>query len=81
MCLLRLGDKLLTRLQLKKDHGDGALTSYVKGAPERVLEKCSTYLLNGVMHPITDEFKRGYDDAYNVRPPARLSCHVWSLLA
>ncbi|KAJ7144913.1 aminophospholipid-transporting P-type ATPase [Mycena crocata] len=50
---------------LKKQHGDGLLTAYIKGAPERVLAKCSTYLKDGVMAPITDDFRAQYDEAYN----------------
>lgn len=52
--------------QVKKEHDNGTLTSYIKGAPERVLAKCSTYLLDGKAVPITDEFKETYDSAYNV---------------
>ncbi|KAJ6563580.1 P-type IIC ATPase [Mycena vulgaris] len=40
---------------LNKTHADGVLTAYIKGAPERVLAKCSTHLKDGVMEPITDE--------------------------
>ena len=43
------------------------LTAYIKGAPERVLAKCTTYLKDGVQHPITDDFRAAYDEAYNVR--------------
>ncbi|KAJ7067761.1 aminophospholipid-transporting P-type ATPase [Mycena belliarum] len=50
---------------LNKPHGDGVLTAYIKGAPERVLAKCTTYLKDGAMEPITDEFRQAYDDAYN----------------
>ena len=50
---------------LDKPHANGALTSYLKGAPERVLAKCSTYLQDGQQVPITDEFKQAYDNAYN----------------
>ncbi|KAJ6606312.1 aminophospholipid-transporting P-type ATPase [Mycena vulgaris] len=50
---------------LNKTHADGALTAYIKGAPERVLAKCSTHLKDGVMEPITDEFRATYDEAYN----------------
>ena len=57
--------------QLDKPHGEGVLTAYIKGAPERVLAKCSTYLKDGVQHPITDDFRAAYDEAYNVR-----ICHV-----
>jgi len=50
---------------LEKPHKTGRLTSLIKGAPERVLAKCSTYLKDGVEVPITDEFKDSYDEAYN----------------
>ncbi|KAJ7684458.1 aminophospholipid-transporting P-type ATPase [Mycena polygramma] len=50
---------------LNKAHSDGVLTAYIKGAPERVLAKCSTYLKDGVMVPITNEFREEYDKAYN----------------
>ncbi|KAI0692233.1 aminophospholipid-transporting P-type ATPase [Cytidiella melzeri] len=48
-----------------KAHGDGVLTSYIKGAPERVLAKCTTYLKDGQPVPVSDEFRKAYDDAYN----------------
>ncbi|KAK7688841.1 hypothetical protein QCA50_007530 [Cerrena zonata] len=50
---------------LNKKHENGDLTSYIKGAPERVLAKCTTYLKDGKMLPITDEFRKEYDEAYN----------------
>ncbi|KIM87383.1 hypothetical protein PILCRDRAFT_772356 [Piloderma croceum F 1598] len=50
---------------LEKPHADGFLTSYIKGAPERVLAKCSTHLKDGVCEAITDDFRTEYDDAYN----------------
>ena len=51
---------------MDKPHEEGALTLYIKGAPERVLNKCSTYLKDGAKLPITDEFRKEYDEAYNV---------------
>lgn len=56
----------LTLFQLKKTHSAGCLTAYLKGAPERVLAKCSTYLKDGKVLPITEEFKQEYENAYNV---------------
>ncbi|KAI0823899.1 aminophospholipid-transporting P-type ATPase [Trametes gibbosa] len=50
---------------LEKAHKGGLLTAYLKGAPERVLAKCSTYLMNGEEVPITDEFRAKYDEAYD----------------
>ncbi|THH27921.1 hypothetical protein EUX98_g6275 [Antrodiella citrinella] len=50
---------------LGKKHATGYLTSYIKGAPERVLAKCTTYIKDGEVHPMTDEFKKEYDQAYD----------------
>ncbi|RDX52903.1 aminophospholipid-transporting P-type ATPase [Lentinus brumalis] len=49
----------------EKQHKTGLLTAYIKGAPERVLAKCSTYLKDGKEVPITDDFKAAYDEAYD----------------
>ena len=57
----------LQQPQLNKPHASGILTSYIKGAPERVLAKCTTYLKDGAAVPITDDFRKAYDDAYDVR--------------
>ncbi|KAI0657213.1 aminophospholipid-transporting P-type ATPase [Cubamyces menziesii] len=50
---------------VEKTHQQGVLTAYIKGAPERVLAKCSTYLHDGKEVPITDDFKAEYDQAYD----------------
>ena len=65
--LYRLFTSLTFRQQLNKPHASGILTSYIKGAPERVLAKCTTYLKDGAAVPITDDFRKAYDDAYDVR--------------
>ena len=51
---------------LEKPHKAGILTAYIKGAPERVLAKCTTFLQDGKELPITDEFRAAYDEAYDV---------------
>ncbi len=56
-----------TVIQLDKPHQSGALTAYIKGAPERILAKCTTYLKDGKMVPVDDKFKEDYDEAYDVR--------------
>ncbi|KAH9039417.1 aminophospholipid-transporting P-type ATPase [Lactarius hengduanensis] len=50
---------------VNKPHEDGGLTSYIKGAPERVLAKSTTYLKDGKVVPIDDTFRESYDAAYN----------------
>jgi sodium/potassium-transporting ATPase subunit alpha len=47
-------------------HDAGHLTSYIKGAPERVLAKSTTYLKGGKVIPIDDTFREQYEAAYNV---------------
>jgi len=53
--------------QVNKFHQSGVLTSYIKGAPERVLAKCTIYVKDGQLLPIDDDFRQNYDAAYNVR--------------
>ncbi|XP_066517591.1 sodium/potassium-transporting ATPase subunit alpha-1-like [Hoplias malabaricus] len=36
----------------------------MKGAPERILERCSTILLQGKMEPLDDELKDAFQNAY-----------------
>ncbi|KAI0255351.1 aminophospholipid-transporting P-type ATPase [Lactifluus subvellereus] len=50
---------------VNKPHNTGRLVSYIKGAPERVLAKSTTYLRNGNIVPIDDAFKESYERAYN----------------
>ena len=51
---------------VKKPHDTGLLTSYIKGAPERVLAKSTSYIKDGKVLPIDDAFKESYEEAYNV---------------
>jgi sodium/potassium-transporting ATPase subunit alpha len=50
---------------VQNEHASGSLAAYIKGAPERVLDKCTHYLMNGEALPITDEFRGLYDGAYS----------------
>ncbi|KAJ7019543.1 HAD-like domain-containing protein [Mycena alexandri] len=52
------------RVILNKPHTDSVLTSYIKDALQRALAKCTSYLKDGVMRPITDVFRVEYDNAY-----------------
>lgn len=65
-----LGKRWLTsapclRPTVKKVHADGYLTIYLKGAPERVLAKCGTYLKDGKKTPIDEGFNASFDSAYS----------------
>ncbi|XP_055342143.1 sodium/potassium-transporting ATPase subunit alpha-B-like isoform X2 [Paramacrobiotus metropolitanus] len=37
----------------------------MKGAPERILERCSTIFINGKEEPLTEEWKKRFNDAYS----------------
>lgn len=51
---------------VQKTHPSGPLALLIKGAPERVLERCITYLDGeGNLQPIDDAFKAAYDSAYD----------------
>jgi sodium/potassium-transporting ATPase subunit alpha len=51
---------------VNQPHDTGRFVSYIKGAPERVLAKSTTYLKNGRVLPIDNVYKESYEEAYNV---------------
>ncbi|CEJ89667.1 hypothetical protein VHEMI05495 [[Torrubiella] hemipterigena] len=50
----------------KKKHANGALTLYIKGAPERIWRLCNRMLtgVDGECVPLTDKHKEAYDATY-----------------
>lgn len=36
----------------------------MKGAPERILDRCSTILINGEEKPLNDEWREAFNQAY-----------------
>lgn len=49
----------------KKEHRHGSLTLYVKGAPERVLNLCSSILLaDGTSAPLTEKHSKSFQETY-----------------
>ena len=65
-CVSELEANLRAR-KVNKPHKYGCLTLYIKGAPERVLKKCTSYMKeDGSLAPIDDDFRKQYDEAYNV---------------
>ena len=36
----------------------------MKGAPERILDRCSTIMMNGKEQPLDDEMKDSFQNAY-----------------
>ena len=52
----------LTIHQTRRHNGNFLIC--MKGAPEQILEKCTSYVLDDGVHPIDDGFKKGFDDTY-----------------
>ncbi|KAJ3318730.1 hypothetical protein HDV06_007055 [Boothiomyces sp. JEL0866] len=48
----------------KKEHSNGKLMLYLKGAPERVLKLCSTFHDGNNAIPLTDHHLKRYDEIY-----------------
>jgi sodium/potassium-transporting ATPase subunit alpha len=51
---------------VNRPHDTGRFVSYIKGAPERVLAKCTMCMKNGRVQPIDNVYKESYEAAYNV---------------
>ncbi|XP_053460499.1 sodium/potassium-transporting ATPase subunit alpha-4 [Nycticebus coucang] len=47
-----------------REGGSHAYVLLMKGAPERILELCSTILLDGQEYPLNDDIKEEFQDAY-----------------
>ena len=57
-----------TALVVVKLPTEEGMTVLIKGAPERVLERCSSYVdATGQLQPIDAAFSASYDSAYDVR--------------
>uniref|UniRef100_A0A8C0HUX8 Sodium/potassium-transporting ATPase subunit alpha n=1 Tax=Balaenoptera musculus TaxID=9771 RepID=A0A8C0HUX8_BALMU len=56
-------NKYQTSIHLRED-GSQTHVLMMKGAPERILEFCSTYLLKGQEYPMDDEMKEAFQNAY-----------------
>jgi len=42
----------------------GSFLLVMKGAPERIVDRCSTIMMNGKSLPLTDEWRKAFDKAY-----------------
>ncbi|XP_030697783.2 LOW QUALITY PROTEIN: sodium/potassium-transporting ATPase subunit alpha-4-like [Globicephala melas] len=56
-------NKYQVSVHLRED-GSQTHVPIMKGAPERILEFCSTYLLKGQQYPMDDEMKQAFQNAY-----------------
>ncbi|XP_078265380.1 sodium/potassium-transporting ATPase subunit alpha [Rhinoraja longicauda] len=48
----------------ENEKGDSRYLLVMKGAPERILDRCTSILLNGVEQPLNTEMKEGFQNAY-----------------
>ncbi|XP_055500655.1 sodium/potassium-transporting ATPase subunit alpha [Leucoraja erinacea] len=48
----------------ENEKGNSRYLLVMKGAPERILDRCTTILLNGEEHPLNSEMKEGFQNAY-----------------
>ncbi len=46
--------------------GDDRYLLVMKGAPERILDRCSTILLDGKEQPLDDDLRKSFNSAYMV---------------
>lgn len=47
-----------------EDPNDPRYLLVMKGAPERIMDRCSTVILNGKEQPIDDSFREAFNAAY-----------------
>merc|ERR1712198_639034 len=56
-------NKFQVSIHESQDHKDNYLL-VMKGAPERILERCTTIVINGKEMPMTDQWKDAFETAY-----------------
>ena len=52
------------QVSVHENEGKNGNNLVMKGAPERILDRCSTILVNGADVPLTDEWKENFNNAY-----------------
>ena len=52
------------QVSIHEQQGQDGYVLVMKGAPERILDRCSTILVNGEELPLTDEWKDNFNNAY-----------------
>ena len=55
---------LFVQVSLHELEGSGQFLLVMKGAPERILDRCSTILLDGKEHEMTAEWRDSFNQAY-----------------
>ena len=52
------------QLSLHEVENDSRYLLVMKGAPERILDRCSEIMINGEVEPMTETWKERFNDAY-----------------
>lgn len=69
-----------------EDPNDPRCILVMKGAPERILDRCSSYLKDGNEYPIDDQFRAAFNVAYmelgglGERVLGKIAWFHWSLI-
>ncbi|XP_065845622.1 sodium/potassium-transporting ATPase subunit alpha-3-like [Oscarella lobularis] len=58
-------NKYQVSIHEQEDPNDRRYLLVMKGAPERILDRCSTIIMNGKEVPLTAEYRSGFEEAYN----------------
>lgn len=57
-------NKYQVSVHKQEDESDPRFLLVMKGAPERILDRCSTILIQGEEKPLDDEMKEAFNEAY-----------------
>merc|ERR1712141_840695 len=57
-------NKFQVSIHEQEDKSDSRYLLVMKGAPERILDRCSTIVVNGKEMPLTQEWKNAFETAY-----------------
>jgi len=57
-------NKYQVSIHQQEDETDSRFLLVMKGAPERILDRCSTILIHGEEKPLEDEMKESFNEAY-----------------
>merc|ERR1712055_49943 len=57
-------NKFQVSIHEQEDKSDSRYLLVMKGAPERILERCSTIVIDGTERPLTQDWKNAFETAY-----------------
>merc|ERR1712155_439529 len=57
-------NKFQVSIHESQDFSDGSYVLVMKGAPERILDRCSTIVVNGREMPLDERWKEAFENAY-----------------